>query len=565
MKRIQDDSIDLTDTLNVAWQRLLLVFALMFTFGIFASEAQDADNDGIVDVIDLDDDNDGILDTEEYGNCATGFQVVNFTEDFGAGGRVPGLYTNYCYEDGTGTAPCTAFPGNINVNDGEYAIVQHPNPDASTFGTWTTDGDHTGDANGRMMVVNASIAADEFYRRTIDIFPNVDVYSEVWIRNVINPGVGLILPNVLISMEDTLGNVLSSLSTGDIAEDGSWHLYSLTANPGNLTKVQIVYTNNTGGGSGNDLALDDISSWQILCDFDNDMIADYLDLDSDNDGCADAIEGDSTFTTADIQNDTLTGGVDANGIPNVVSPVGQGIGLSQDSTMNTCNTPPIAIDDSETTAEDTPVSVDVLDLGTADSDLESNILITSVGSTSGSNDGATSEGGTVTINNNTTPSDSTDDFIVYDPATGYIGSDTFYYVITDAGGLTDTAQVLITVSEICNITNIGLSAETCNDNNTDAITTDDYISFSINPMGSGLGSGFSLSVDSGGSFVGGNTGSYGSATSFRLQDGAADNTLFTVTITDDVDGSCVFSFTVQQGPCSVCQAGAGTLNGIGNK
>ncbi|MCP4091787.1 MAG: hypothetical protein GY746_18640, partial [Gammaproteobacteria bacterium] len=113
-----------------------------------------------------------------------------------------------------------------------------------------------------------------------------------------------------------------------------------------------------------------------------------------------------------------------------------------------CNMPPIAIDDAETTAEDTPVSVDVLDLGTADSDVESNILITSVGSTSGSNDGTTSEGGTVTINNNTTPSDSTDDFVDYTPFADYFGTDTFYYIITDAEGLTDTAEVVITVTPV---------------------------------------------------------------------------------------------------------------------
>jgi uncharacterized repeat protein (TIGR01451 family) len=66
-------------------------------------------------------------------------------------------------------------------------------------------------------------------------------------------------------------------------------------------------------------------------DTDNDSIADYLDTDSDADGCSDAIEGAGSFTVANIQNDTLTGGVDANGIPTIATASGQGVGDSQDA------------------------------------------------------------------------------------------------------------------------------------------------------------------------------------------------------------------------------------------
>ncbi|MCP4124888.1 MAG: hypothetical protein GY751_24365, partial [Bacteroidetes bacterium] len=90
----------------------------------------------------------------------------------------------------------------------------------------------------------------------------------------------------------------------------------------------------------------------------------------------------------------------------------------------------------------------------------------------------------------------------------------------------------------CSIDDAGLSSETCNDNGTPSNASDDYVSFNLNPTGSNLGSGYTLSVNNGGSFVGGNSGSYGSASSFRLQNGSADGTNFTITITDDTDGSC---------------------------
>ncbi|MEM9887929.1 MAG: DUF11 domain-containing protein [Bacteroidota bacterium] len=62
-------------------------------------------------------------------------------------------------------------------------------------------------------------------------------------------------------------------------------------------------------------------------DFDNDNLLNHLDVDSDGDGCFDALEGDQILTAVDA-NGRLTGGVDANGVPLVVSG-GQKVGDSQ--------------------------------------------------------------------------------------------------------------------------------------------------------------------------------------------------------------------------------------------
>jgi len=48
--------------------------------------------------------------------------------------------------------------------------------------------------------------------------------------------------------------------------------------------------------------------------------------------------------------------------------------------------------------------------------------------------------------------------------------------------------------------------------------------------------------------------SYNSSTSFRLQDGSANGTTYTITITDDSDPSCTITTTVNQNSCSTVPA-----------
>ena len=65
-------------------------------------------------------------------------------------------------------------------------------------------------------------------------------------------------------------------------------------------------------------------------DTDNDG-GNSLDLDSDGDGCFDALEGGTSFTNSDLTSGYLTGAVDANGVP-IATANGQGLGTSQDNT-----------------------------------------------------------------------------------------------------------------------------------------------------------------------------------------------------------------------------------------
>ncbi|NOX88708.1 MAG: tandem-95 repeat protein [Calditrichaeota bacterium] len=98
-------------------------------------------------------------------------------------------------------------------------------------------------------------------------------------------------------------------------------------------------------------------------------------------------------------------------------------------TVISVNDPPVAADDSLGIDEDSTVTIDVL---ANDSDPDGdNLSIVSATSP---------KHGTVTIEG--------DSAITYSPDLNYSGADSFNYVIQDPGGLTDTAQVKITIREI---------------------------------------------------------------------------------------------------------------------
>ncbi|MFD2607502.1 VCBS domain-containing protein [Euzebyella marina] len=62
--------------------------------------------------------------------------------------------------------------------------------------------------------------------------------------------------------------------------------------------------------------------------------------------------------------------------------------------------------------------------------------------------GSSTNGGVVSVNNNGTPNDPTDDSVIYSPANGFVGTDTFDYTITDANIDTSTATVTVTVDDV---------------------------------------------------------------------------------------------------------------------
>ena len=96
--------------------------------------------------------------------------------------------------------------------------------------------------------------------------------------------------------------------------------------------------------------------------------------------------------------------------------------------LNNINEAPVAVDDTASTNEDTPVTVNVV---SNDTDVENDTLTVST-VTQGTNGAVTFAGGSVT----------------YTPNANFSGSDSFTYTVSDGNGGTDTATVDVTVSPV---------------------------------------------------------------------------------------------------------------------
>ncbi len=212
---------------------------------------------------------------------------IDFEENFGTGtGRVETPYTNY------------TFNGFTQIDDGEYAIVN--NSAGLNTGWFPNMEDHTpGDVDGRMFFVNASFDPDEFYRRDISLQAHNDYTFNAWITTVYDTNSGIcngtgIPSNVIFRIEDPDGNTIAETNTGDIQNgpEPNWQEYSIVFNTGDNTDVQLVLINNSIGGCGNDLAIDDITlslhnlepqivtpDDMVACDFDGTGFAEF-DLES---------------------------------------------------------------------------------------------------------------------------------------------------------------------------------------------------------------------------------------------------------------------------------------------
>ncbi|MEM7591241.1 MAG: Ig-like domain-containing protein [Cyanobacteria bacterium P01_A01_bin.83] len=138
-----------------------------------------------------------------------------------------------------------------------------------------------------------------------------------------------------------------------------------------------------------------------------------------------------------------------------VSGLDDGDGSNQNvivSTENEVNNLILVTDDSATTDVDTTVAIDIL---ANDSVPDGDIISIE------SFDGTSIEGGIVTLDDNGTSEDTSDDLLSYTPADGFIGSDSFGYTITD-GTDTATATVNIEVGEDPNLDLDPIQAEDLN-------------------------------------------------------------------------------------------------------
>ena len=177
-----------------------------------------------------------------------------FTETFGTGlqqSSLPPGTTSYIYANGQ--AP----------DDGLYTVSSN-----SAYFDWFNINDHTpNDTNGRMLIVNSSFNAGEFYKTTINgLCENTTYEFSSWLINLAPAGgfcgAGAIPINVKFEIWDnTDTNLLATGITGNISGTATsqWNQFALVfQSTVGQTSVILKMINNGSGGCGNDLAIDDI-------------------------------------------------------------------------------------------------------------------------------------------------------------------------------------------------------------------------------------------------------------------------------------------------------------------
>lgn len=144
------------------------------------------------------------------------------------------------------------YPGST-PEDGYYFVVK------AFSGNWYSSPgitDHTGNG-GYFLVVNAAYTKDEFYRqRVTNLVPGLQYTISFYAANVSSGSP--IAPNVLYGLQDLSGNIVNSVISGTFATDNNWHYYSFTFTATTST-ADLFLRNQTIGGNGNDIALDDIA------------------------------------------------------------------------------------------------------------------------------------------------------------------------------------------------------------------------------------------------------------------------------------------------------------------
>ncbi|APG64217.1 hypothetical protein LPB136_02025 [Tenacibaculum todarodis] len=324
-------------------------------------DAIDSDNDTIPDGCDLDNDNDGILDTDENASCGITNTTLLF-QDFGNAPNAtpsssvtlaslnPGITTAYGYD-----ALSNPYAGN-DLNDDFYSVFNNI-PESAAWATsgsdvWQTIGDHTdGGATataGRMLMVNAGNTLDAIYQQTLTgVGTGALIDVSFWVLNLDydKPSSnGRALPNIQIELWQNGAILGTPINTGDIPREArgdvnAWKKFETTSPIKALdnSDITLILRNNVSNTNGNDLAIDDILVTQA-CDTDGDGTPNYLDLDSDNDGCPDALEGNGGVLLSQLNADgsinTATNPVNDNGIPVGPGTAGNGI-TGQDDVSST--------------------------------------------------------------------------------------------------------------------------------------------------------------------------------------------------------------------------------------
>ena len=255
--------------------------------------ANDCDNDGVPNELDLDDDNDGILDTDED-TCTIAPDFIDPGFNIGPSNSstlTTVLGSTFTWE----TADNTASTG-TSFHTIENGVV------------------HYRSTNGSSSVSNNALEFDVTvtFPAPVSNFEILGFDFDSDPSNVVENFINFSIEPTDISANAELINGIFQAIDGTSNQDVTlaWNLDTP------VTELTFTIVRNA---SGRGLSFN--VGFSGICDTDGDGIADSLDTDSDNDGCPDAVEAAGSFETADLTADdnlaNSAAGVDTQGIPTI--------------------------------------------------------------------------------------------------------------------------------------------------------------------------------------------------------------------------------------------------------
>ena len=195
--------------------------------------------------------------------CSNTALVPVFKQDFGSSANA--------------SATTTAPAGSTNYNfggvgtDGNYIVT--PRVENAGKSDWTKGGDHTGNTNGNMFLVNAGGNRSIFLQQNVSgLCPGSSYSFTAWLANVNTIttksvcGTGLVYPKITFNIKDLANNLLATYTTDTLPLSPvngpvNWIKYGFQFSlPANITSLKLEIVDFRGGGAacGNDVALDDI-------------------------------------------------------------------------------------------------------------------------------------------------------------------------------------------------------------------------------------------------------------------------------------------------------------------
>lgn len=330
-----------------------LLIALCLSYGTVKAQNLDSDGDGIYNNVDADADNDGILNADE---CVENNIIVgrDFTNPPPSPNPNSMYDSNQFAEENSGwTLISTGTGADARIVWKSGIILPHTSD--SNFGNgiqFRNDGQtqslSTNVENfyhyGTPTIFISKIAANNSNPTGLGSTFIVSYAGEEYVRIVTTDGTGT---GATITYSNGASGSITAFLVGTIYTD--WEIYLPDDIPANGS-LKIEFQ--AGPTDSDDFSIGDVII-NACSDTDGDGTPDYLDLDSDNDGCPDALEGDEGVNPSQLNpdgsiNTDTNGGIDLDGVPNLVNAggiadidggQGQGVGNSEDSSVNDCDMP----------------------------------------------------------------------------------------------------------------------------------------------------------------------------------------------------------------------------------